>query len=95
MAPGAVLRHQHRCSPHRCLGGSKAVAIEFDLDQGETRRWEVSGHIPPGWHLRLFAKTLLLERTVAPVVFGFPADGEDWQALATVAALYVEGVAHG
>ena len=48
-----------------------------------------------GWHLRLFAKTLLLRRTVAPVAFGFQADSEDWQALATVASLYAEGVNHG
>ena len=48
-----------------------------------------------GWHLRLFAKTLLLKRSVAPTVFGFPDDYKDWQALEAAAALYAEGCTHG
>ena len=55
-----------------------AVAREFDIALDEPRRWELAGHIPPGWHLRVFAKVLLLEQTVAPVVFGYPADCDGW-----------------
>ena len=77
------------------LGGERAVAVDLDVGAGEPHRWAISGHIPPGWHLRLFAKILLLKRSVAPVVFGFPADSEDWQALASVTALYAEDTAHG
>ena len=75
------------------MGGSQAVAGELDLDHGETRRWEVSGCIPAGWHLRLFAKALVLKHSVAPAVFDLPADGEEWQALAGAAALRRETIA--
>jgi hypothetical protein len=77
------------------LGGERSVAAELDVDAGEPRRWTLTGHIPPGWHLRLFAKILLLKRSVAPAVFGFPDDYTDWQALEAAAALYREGVQHG
>ncbi len=29
------------------------------------------GHIPNGWHLRMFARVVGMEKTVDPVVFGF------------------------
>ena len=45
------------------LGGDKAVARELGVPATEPRRWAISGCIPPGWHLRLYAKTLLLEKT--------------------------------
>jgi hypothetical protein len=77
------------------IGGHSAIAREFGIALDEPRRWELSGHIPPGWHLRVFARVLLLEKTVAPVVLGYPADCDGWQALARASALYAEGCAHG
>lgn len=77
------------------LGGHNAVTRLLDLDAGDTRRWEVSGDIPIGWHLRVFAHVLLLGRTVAPVVFGYSSEHDGWNALSRASALYAEGCTHG
>lgn len=78
----------------QAMGGYSATAREFGVALDEPRRWELTGRIPPGWHLRVFAKVLLLEQTVAPVVFGYPSESDGWQALTRASRLYAEDCAH-
>ena len=73
----------------------RATPREIGVAATEPRRWAISGHIPPGWHLRLYAKTLMLEKTVAPAVWGFGESDEAGRALVHAASLFREGGANG
>ena len=53
------------------LGGEDAVAKEFGVTPQSVRAWGISGHIPNGWHLRLFAWVCVINKTISPSVFGF------------------------
>ncbi len=57
------------------FGGIERVADEYDVPADSVRGWAVSGNIPAGWHLRMFARLCALEKTVDPVVFNFTDDG--------------------
>lgn len=56
------------------LGREDAVAKQFDITPRAVRDWEISGHIPTGWHLRLFARVCALDKTISPSVFGLRYD---------------------
>jgi len=69
-----------RCIPHDirtvtglvdALGGEDAVAKELGVTPQSVRAWGISGHIPTGWHLRLFAWVCVINKTISPSVFGF------------------------
>jgi hypothetical protein len=79
----------------QAMGGYSAVARDFGITIDEPRRWEILGYIPPGWHLRIYAKMLQAGRTLAPAVFDYPSTTDGWQALARASRLYAEGCAHG
>src|SRR5271169_339314 len=64
------------------FGGMDAFAEELDVSPDSVRDWAIHGHIPNGWHLRLFARVCALDKTIAPSVFGFRADDQAGQALA-------------
>ena len=63
------------------LGGEDAVAKEFGVTPEAVRGWEISGHIPNGWHLDLLVKVFALGKTISPSVFGFDTDDEVAQGL--------------
>ena len=80
------------------LGGEEAVAEEFGVTAQSVRGWEISGHIPNGWHLRLFAMVNALGKTISPTVFGLREDDEEAVALSDLmraAHRPAEGGAHG
>lgn len=76
------------------FGGMDAFAEELDVSPDSVRDWAIHGHIPTGWHLRLFAKACALDKTISPAVFGFRAGDPAGQALVNLmrdARLHREG----
>jgi hypothetical protein len=63
------------------FGGIERVADAYDTPEDVVRAWAIHGHIPNGWHLRMFARLCAMEKTVDPVVFGFREDSEAARAL--------------
>jgi hypothetical protein len=53
------------------LGGPLAFAEKMDVLPSVVRSWDVSGNIPPGWHLRLLGMAADVGKTISPAVFGF------------------------
>ena len=79
------------------FGGIERVADEYGVPEDSVREWSVHGHIPSGWHLRMFARLIALEKTVDPAVFGFQADSPAAVALTALmrdAHLHREEDAH-
>lgn len=52
------------------LGGDTAVAEKLGISQPAVGNWKMRGTIGAGWHLRLFAECVRLNKTVSPRVFG-------------------------
>ena len=64
------------------LGGDTAVAAWLNISQPAVANWKQRGVIPPGWHMRLFARVIGMGQTVDPAIFGL--DGfPEFEALAT------------
>jgi hypothetical protein len=65
------------------LGGPKAIATWLGISQAAVSLWKSRGHIPPGWHIRLYAAALRRGKSVNPAVFGI--DPQDMAPLALMA----------
>jgi hypothetical protein len=63
------------------FGGIDGLADYTDAAPQAVKDWTISGRMPMGWHLRLFAKLAAMGKTVDPAVFGFDANAEEAQAL--------------
>ncbi len=53
------------------FGGFNETAAEYHVAAEQVEKWAVSGFIPTGWGLRMFAHACALDLTVNPSVFGF------------------------
>jgi hypothetical protein len=76
------------------FGGFKQVADEYDQPEAVVRGWAVSGHVPNGWHLRMFARLCAREKTVNPAIFGFREEDKVAVALTRLMSGRAEGGAH-
>jgi len=65
----------------RSSGAFERVADEYGVTEDSFRGWAVSGDIPTGWHLRMFARLCAMEKTVDPVIFGFREESKVARAL--------------
>ena len=52
------------------LGGDTAVARWLNISQPAVANWKTRQDIPPGWHLRIFARLRSEHRHVDPALFG-------------------------
>lgn len=78
----------------KAFGGFEAVASDCHSTAESIERWAISGSVPTGWSLRMFARACAMRLTVNPSVFGFWDDDEAGQALAQLmrdARLHREG----
>ena len=78
----------------KAFGGFEAVASDYGVTAESIENWAISGSIPTGWALRVFARACAMGLTVNPSVFGFWDDDEAGQALARLmrdARLHREG----
>ena len=65
----------------RPLAAFDGLADYTDAAPQAVKDWTISGRMPMGWHLRLFAKLAAMGKTVDPAIFGFDANAEEAQAL--------------
>lgn len=56
------------------LGGDTKVARWLGISQPAVAAWKPRGHIPPGWHMRLWAELTRRGHSVNPEVFGWSED---------------------
>jgi len=63
------------------LGGMSALAEDLGVSPDAVEKWAITGDIPNGWHLRLFAKACALGKGVNPCVWGFSESDEEALAL--------------
>lgn len=52
------------------LGGPTFLGERFDIGQNAVSNWKIRGHIPPGWHLRVYLSIRQRGLEVHPSVFG-------------------------
>lgn len=82
----------------KAFGGFGAVASDYTSGPADDiERWAISGSIPTGWHLRMFARASVMGLTVNPSVWGFAEDDEAGNGLPQLvldARRYREGGAH-
>ena len=52
------------------LGGDTKVGRWLGISQPAVAAWKMRRHIPPGWHMRLWAELTRLGHSVNPEVFG-------------------------
>lgn len=52
------------------LGGDTKVARWLGISQPGVALWKIRNHIPPGWHMRLWAELTRRGYSVNPEVFG-------------------------
>ena len=70
----AALRLQIVAGLIEALGGEAAIARELDVAPADVHTWVITGHIPPGWHLRLFGHASALGTSVGLKVFDLHID---------------------
>jgi hypothetical protein len=64
------------------LGGIEATSKSYDLAMPGIHKWAVTGNIPTGWHLRMFAHAWSLGKTTDPRVWGFESADPAYHNLA-------------
>jgi predicted SpoU family rRNA methylase len=60
----------------KAFGGTFALAKWADVVPSTVSNWKEQGHIPPGWHLRLYLECQQRKLNVAPKLFGLSEKGE-------------------
>lgn len=63
------------------FGGDTEVARWLGITQPAVANWKVRSQIPPGWHLRLWARAKREGRSVNPAIFGFDVDDPEVDAV--------------
>ncbi len=64
------------------FGGIEATSQAYDVMPAGVHRWAMTGNIPTGWHLRMFAHACTLGKTTDPRVWGFESQDPAFQSLA-------------
>ena len=56
------------------FGGDTKLANRLGISQPAVAAWKPRGHIPPGWHMRLWSELTRRGYSVNPEVFGWSED---------------------